>query len=305
MKHLIYLISILIAASSFGQGIPPQEWNATITVVDESGQPVSGANVSVIFWTLTTTDKRISTNISGLSDKNGVFRVSHVYTGAPDMLFRATKAGFYTTSKPYDLGDYYSVGRWNPELKLLLKKMGKPIVMCAKRIDTHPPATGKPIGFDLQTGDWVPPYGAGKAADIFFQWNQTKRSRLDYDSKLVVSFPNPGDGIQEFTVNPGESGSDLRSPHEAPANGYAPNVERVNISHPPEAVKWDYNPNRQYFFRVHTVLDERGNVKSAIYGKIYGDFMHFTYYLNPTPNDPNVEFDPKRNLLSGQKVTAP
>lgn len=24
----------------------------------------------------------------------------------------------------------------------------------------------------------------------------------------------------------------------------------------------------------------------------------FTYYLNPTPNDRNIEFDPKRNLFT-------
>ena len=44
---------------------------------------------------------------------------------------------------------------------------------------------------------------------------------------------------------------------------------------------------RNYFFRVHTVLDENGNVKSALYGKIYGDFMQFHYSRN-------VEF--KQNL---------
>jgi len=27
----------------------------------------------------------------------------------------------------------------------------------------------------------------------------------------------------------------------------------------------------------------------------------FTYYLNSTSNDPNVEFDPKRNLFTGLK----
>jgi hypothetical protein len=305
MKTLVCLLSFLIAASSFGRGLPSVEWKATVTVVDEGGQPVSGVSISVIFSTFTAADERISTNINGLSDGNGVFRASHAYTGAPDMLFRATKAGFYTTSKPYDLGNEYSVGRWNPDIKLLLKKVGKPIAMFVKRIDAHPPEAGKTIGFDLETGDWVSPYGAGKAADVFFQWNHTKRSRLDYDSKLVVSFPKSGDGIQEFTVNPDESGSDLRSPHEAPANGYVSNIERVNISRPPDAVIWDYNPNRQYFFRVHTVLDERGNVKSALYGKIYGDFMHFTYYLNPTPNDRNVEFNPSQNLLPNQHVTAP
>jgi hypothetical protein len=47
------------------------------------------------------------------------------------------------------------------------------------------------------------------------------------------------------------------------------------------------------------VLDENGNVKNALYGKIYGDFMQFKYFLNPMANDLNIEFDPKRNLLGG------
>lgn len=60
---------------------------------------------------------------------------------------------------------------------------------------------------------------------------------------------------------------------------------------------------------MRTVLDEKGHVKSALYGKIYGDFMHFRYYLNPTSNSRNVEFDPEQNLMKGAKsfeqVTAP
>jgi hypothetical protein len=60
-------------------------------------------------------------------------------------------------------------------------------------------------------------------------------------------------------------------------------------------------------------LDDSGNVKSALYGKIPGNFrfyagtkaptsgMGFDYYLNPTPNDRNVEFDPKRNLITALK----
>ena len=66
-----------------------------------------------------------------------------------------------------------------------------------------------------------------------------------------------------------------------------------------------------YSIRVRTVLDENGNVKSSLYGKINGDIrfyvgtkvprsgIGFTYCLNPTPNDRNIEFDPKHNLLGG------
>jgi hypothetical protein len=306
MKNLIYSFAVLITAvSSLGQVAPNHEWHATITVFDESGQAVSGANISAIFSTFTPQGKPVSTNISGLSDGDGIFHASSVYTGAPDMLFRATKAGYYNTARPYDLGDYYSVRQWNPEVKLVLKKIRNPISMCVKRVDAHPPATEQPIGFDLSMGDWVSPYGAGKASDIFFQWNHTKRSLLDYDSKLVVTFPNPGDGIQEYSNEPDDGGSDLNSLHEAPASGYEPEIDRVNISHPPDPVKWDYNSGRRYFFRVQTVLDQKGNVKSALYGKIYGDFMHFTYYLNPNPNDRNIEFNPNQNLIVGQKVANP
>ena len=72
---------------------------------------------------------------------------------------------------------------------------------------------------------------------------------------------------------------------------------------PGQPVDTNRDENRNYFFRVRTVLDEEGNVKSALYGKIYGDFMQFRYYLNPTLNDRNVEFDPEHNLLEGLKST--
>ena len=80
--------------------------------------------------------------------------------------------------------------------------------------------------------------------------------------------------------------------------------------HPGQGAKDDMNnPNRNYFFRVRTVKNDEGNIVSAYYGKIYGDFMQFSYYLNPTPNDRNIEFDPKQNLISSldalEQVSAP
>ncbi len=80
--------------------------------------------------------------------------------------------------------------------------------------------------------------------------------------------------------------------------------------HPGLGTKEDMNnPDRNYYFRVRTVVDDRGNIVSAHYGKIYGDFMQFSYYFNPTPNSRNVEFDPKQNLMTNLKpdegVSAP
>jgi len=229
---------------------------------------------------------------------------------------QAEKEGYYTTRIGYGLTPYWNANpaNWNPMITLVLKKIGKPIPMYAKWINSEPSVfkkTGRPpiaftnsLGYDLMAGDWVVPCGKGQATDLVVTEAFDKKSVSDYDYKLTISFPNIGDGIQEFAVPDAEKGSGLRSPHEAPADGYQPRLVRENFHHPGQAGKSDYDENRNYFFRVRTVLDSNGNVKSALYGKIYGDpmMMNFRYYLNPTPNDPNMEFDSKRNLLGGLKV---
>lgn len=81
-------------------------------------------------------------------------------------------------------------------------------------------------------------------------------------------------------------------------------------------------PGSNYYFRVRTVLDDKGKVVSTHYGKIYGRFefgrykkaeslylKSGIYYFNPTANDRNVEFDRSKNLATdvtaSKKVTVP
>jgi len=191
----------------------------------------------------------------------------------------------------------------------MLKKTVNPTRMYAKAVNLGLPAFDKDLGFDLMVGDWIAPQGKGVNTDIIFSGHRERRSELDFDYRLVVSFPNQGDGIQEFVVPAVEECSDLRSAHEAPREGYQPQWIQTSTRRPGQPVITNRDDKRNYYFRVRTVLDEKGNVKSALYGKIYGDFLQFTYYLNPTPNDRNVEFDPKRNLTpnlqSFERVNAP
>ena len=96
-------------------------------------------------------------------------------------------------------------------------------------------------------------------------------------------------------------------PRTAPAEGYeaerkfTTNWSATRLPSPPA------RPALGYLYRVRTVLDEKGQVKSAWYGKIDGEFewdasnfptaqVTFTYYLNPD-GTPNLEFDRKRNLF--------
>jgi hypothetical protein len=298
MKTVIYLIlSILTASCALAQtNADEHEWKATLKVVDENGSPVAKASVKVGYYI-----KNTSVDIEGMTDTNGIFvadRIASTFNYVEYALaFVVEKEGYYETRSKCDLGLPFDASKWNPTVTLVLKKNGRPIAMYAKRINSLTvPEFNKAIGYDLMFGDWVGPYGKGVNTDLFIT---EKHTDPQSGYILSVSFPKPGDGIQEFTVPSAENGSSLRSAHEAPANGYQREVSQTETT----------NPNRNFYFRVRTKEDENGNIVSARYGKIYGDLAQFTYYFNPTLNDRNVEFDPKQNLLGGlqsfEQVTTP
>ena len=274
------------------------QWEALLNIVDDNGGPVAGADVSVFYDVPPALQGKDPGRINGLTDSNGVFTASND-DNTYSLRFLVQKSGYYADDLFNDFHGVFSSENLNPHLTLALKKVVNPIPMYAKLLNTHVPALDKPVGFDLMAGDWVGPYGSGTHNDMLITGHFDKHADGESDFTLTVGFPNPGDGIQEFTVPDSERGSALRSPHEAPAEGYQPQWVQTDNRKPGKRIETNRDSNRNYFFRVRTVLDESGNVKSALYGKIYGDFMEFTYYLDPTPNDRNVEFDPGHNLLGG------
>jgi hypothetical protein len=243
---------------------------------------------------------------------------------------RIDKPGWYTSEywKAYSyLTDQNSLweathgGRWlpwDPLVTVILKRVVNPTAMYARAIRIKIPYDGTEIGFDLQAGDWVAPSGTGDNADLILKVDRRIRSDRDYSGVLTLSFPNEKDGIKQFDANR-HAGSVLLSPYVAPEEGYSRRKTWRQSRTPGDAGKSDNftddeRPNQNYLLRVRTVLDEQGRVKSALYGKIYGDIhlyvgtkvpnagIGFTYYLNPAPNDRNVEFDPKRNLFTNLKA---
>ena len=296
MKCFAFFSLILLAAgaASAQTALTNYEWKATMRVIDESGNPISGANALIGYFT-----NSQPTSALGITDSNGMFTASHsLPEPMAEVGFQADKPGYYTTTAERQLWSPYDPAQWTFTQTLELKKVGKPIAMYAKKyvMGLSLPKYNKQIGFDFMIGDWVAPYGKGISSDIFFTENH-----LDEKSgyTFTIAFPKEGDGLQEFTLPDRETGSGLRSPHEAPADGYQPKDEQTQMP----------DPHRIYLFRVRTAKDHDGNIVSAHYGKIYGDFMQFTYYLNPTPNDRNIEFNPKQNLLGGlqsfEQVDAP
>jgi hypothetical protein len=323
------VLCLTLVLSSMLVGCSPK-WKVTLKVVDDNGQPAVDAKVGVGYY-----EHSQPTSIDGLTDNNGIFTASH-HTRAiiADLGFSAEKAGYYTTRAPgielRNYGQYSDLSKWNITQTIVLKKIIHPIPMYGNQVDIahqEKPAFDKQLGFDLAVGDWVAPYGKGKTTHMFFMWHVDRdtndyesfgsRKKFGWETKMIISFPNPGDGIQEFDM-PGKfgwEGSELRSPQIAPTNGYRPQLFKHEGWHPnrqytksPDTNSYDsYDQlHKNYLLRVSTILDEQGNVKSAQYGKIYGDFEEVVWmFLNPTTNSLDLEFDPKHNLGRGGNSGSP
>lgn len=217
--------------------------------------------------------------------------------------------GYYSSNWPNYRFQEVIAGRWTPEnptIPYVLKKKKNPIPLCAKNLTEGlaVPVIGERCGYDFEVGDWIAPHGKGKNLDISFKVTLEKKQDGDFFSTVEVTFPKEKDGLIYFEQNRHE-GSELISDHDAPLEGYKPSKLMKRFKEDGKITS-EMNPEKgNYYLRVRTSIDDKGNIQSANYAKIYGDFMYFTYYFNPTPNDRNLEFDLKRNLHKGQDVTNP
>ncbi|MGA3285056.1 MAG: hypothetical protein ABSD57_11450 [Verrucomicrobiota bacterium] len=305
-------VSLFVSAQTDVPNTP--QWQVTLHVTDEGGVPVAGANVFASYFIPPPPNAtEAESRKTGTTDTNGIVILT-AHSG-PAIWYGAASPGYYSTaSTEYDFdtrnkanGQWHP---WNPTVTLALKKVVSPIPMYVNSVDVahkKKPILDKPVGFDLTVGDWVAPFGKGTTPYMFFTWheehdtnassNSGTRYNRGWESTLTISFPHDGDGIQEFdTSNPGDS--ELRSAQEAPLQGYSPTLVKIASWYPDRPATNTYNHlHKNYYLRVQTVLDENGNVKSAQYGKIYGDFDETVLtYLNPTPNSRDLEFDKKHNL---------
>lgn len=280
--------------------VPLPEASLTLRVVDENDRPVVGAKAGI-----RAQDTVESMRRSGSTDEKGEF-----FDRVPSfgyLYYSTGMSGFYSAwgEFRFEKGAMSGESRgwaeqrwspWNPTVQVALKRKGQPIAMYATRIYLVPPVSDRtPVGFDLEVGDWLAPHGRGKQADMFFSVIGTVENS---DLVLTWSFPNKGDGI---IVNPYEGGarSELRSPTQAPEEGYLPDIT-VDAEGRPKSQTGDYRP-LSFVFRVRTVLDDAGKVVTANYGKIYPEAFKAVFYFNPTPNSRVLEYNPKQNLRAGVK----
>lgn len=309
----------------------------TLRVVNSTGKPVEKARLSVAFWS---SDSSADVVVSeGQTETNGLYLAEGRTAG--EVTFTITKEGFYKTRCTYlfyranslDTNESTAIrstsseyllyhqdenrvknGRWqpwNPTVTVVLKERRNPVAMYVKEVDTRVPLLGQTVGFDLEKGDWVAPYGQGTTPDLIIKYTATYEDLLTFSKRLEVSFSNPQDGIQSFPL---DRSSEFMTMYTAPENGYESTIiDETARTRTKILTKSKFAGGHYFVFRVRSVTDERGKIISSNYGKIYGNnlvyppiecgrdgdehYMESIYYFNPTANDRNLEFAPSRNLM--------
>jgi len=293
-KYLFGLVMLLLSLNACA-GAPTSHFS--VLVHEENGTPIEGANVAGGFSNLMRdyvpgSGAQATTNAEGKAEISGPAYIS-VYVDAQ-------KEGYYKSGKKIVVTQ-----KQDQAVSILLRPKRNPVAMYAKKeilgvTDTR--KIGKQFGYDFMVGDFVSPHGKGKVNDLLITHTGQRKDMWNYTHEMTMQFSNPDDGLMPFFIDKKLKESDFKSTYTAPNNGYQNewviSDSRGGVG---KSIKGNRDTNRNYFFRVRAKADKDGNVEAAYYGKIYGEFPSITYYLNPTLNDRNVEFNPSQNLLKNLK----
>ena len=309
-----------------------------VLVLDaDSGAPISGVDVTGWFsnnngwkaWTdsAPTYDDKKTTDAKGLCHVEG-----ETNTGETGVNIHYPPEGYYPNSfcvrHRFTQKPLMPLMHWRPTdlvITAKLQRVGHTVPLFVKRIGRKLGsdaimANGESFAYDLVKGAFLPPFGEGQTADVVF--SRSPQEYLGegnngngyvaprYKNTLLMTFQgDEANGILESPMPDAQTYCWIR---RAPEEGYC---REISFS---EATSSDLqrieglDAKKCYCFRIRTNRDERGNIKSSLYGKIYGDPSFFLegsdrwkqkicgisllYYLNPTPNDRSLEWDRKNNF---------
>lgn len=318
MKFIRIVLCLLVssAITCFGQAPSCPKMRFTVHVIGEDGQAIPNVSITLIFDGAVYGSKisepvDVSTNTAGDFTVEGYSESGTITSNGKGLHKEGYYRGFINTGgRQFTHQD----GRWIPwdqTYTTVLRKIGNPIPLYVKKMGADIPVIGVPIGYDLEAADWVAPNGKGQTVDFLVTiTNFVYHNNNDSDVSALITFPNEGDGIQEIELPHEFLNGDFKWPREAPLNGYTSKFEArrlwKNIENGKTQIIETSKPTQAYFFRTRT-LKQNGVIVSALYGKISGGIgigsangknavFGFTYYLNPTSNDRNLEFSGKTLL---------
>jgi hypothetical protein len=246
-------------------------------VIDQNGDPVSNADVHYSTIDRFDTD---GSKYTGRSDSQGNFSISGI-RGAV-LTVGVGKSGYYHVHGRSNGAFAYGVGsdatRQSPPTKdnpavFMLQKMGttEPLLyLNSRQVDV--PLTGEPLLFDLTTGRC----GTGNL-QFEFWIGETNQRPFNWRYRLTAL----GGGI---ATRKGQFD------FEAPAAGYE---ESTELDMPASSQNWSSSLTKDYFAKLPNGRYARFSV-TFYPGK--RNFFVIEAYVNPTPGDRNLEFDPAKQI---------
>ena len=284
-------------------------------VVDDEGAPITN---TVVHGTWQNDYPRKTWKENFVTDDKGVFVAKGKVGGR--FSCHIWKDGYYSSCAGVNfhwregISPLVKDGKWQPygeEKTIILKRKKNPIDLKWHTWGIggyNAPATNEWIGLDFEKGQWCAPYGAGEHKDVLVRFSGVVIDDFTWDTKTEVSFTNvPYAGYYEMSK---DVYSEMKSCYAASTNN-ASYIDRTMtfVSHGARGI----SPNSQttdklaeykyVVFRTRCVVDDKGKLVSAHYGKLMGEFnggfmalgFRCAYgdqcgiFFNPTPNDHNLE----------------
>lgn len=333
-----------MAQLSSCQELKEKSYRLAIEVKDPNGNPVTKAKAITGKLIRANEGGGLLANSvtieSDAANAEGKIQLEYKSIPEPDGTMSVFGDGYYSSyySFIWESPEGYEGTTRSAKVQATLRPIKNPIPMFAReKSGFEVKEFDEEYQFDFQVGELLPPHGKGVHPDIRVTMKGTRidngpDEHEDIDFQASIRFSNPLDGLIEFVVQPkdGAVGSFFISDYLAPESGYFQMLERKAVwgkarNAPSYWEDFRSLEKKAYYFRVRTQTDAAGKIISANYGKIYGpltlapvlknqaafkkalkaSFAISELYFNPTPNDRNVEFDTKYNLIPDGNVQRP
>ena len=270
----------------------------TVRVRDADGNPVPGAEIRGEKVGL------ISSNVKCLTDEKGEATFRHYHEGEGLSRVVVTHEGYYRFGRYY--GDTISFGvrrkRKDGEQEhivhnVLMKEIRHPVSMSYSKMcptESMRRATGV-FFYDCEYGDWLPPEGKGKHADLRVSRKRDcpkedeKMPNPAYRSEVDIAVVNKDDG---FMIRQYDSNTTFSTLYTAPADGDydVKSVKEIHFRNCMGGCK-HFDKNSYLVMRLRTKRDDTGRIVSAHYGKLLfsRENRSLEVYFTRQDNEPSIE----------------
>ena len=315
-------MSSMLILASVASLIPfGNSMTVTAHVKDEAGNPASGAVVKI--WTDKDRYQGLARSptysyFEAITDTNGMAVLTFPCHSQEfqccaygEHYYREYGGRFYVKATLNYLTWNVTLLEHSKDISFTLRRKRNPIPLCYARSTPGVvplPKTSGEFGFDLMMDDWIAPYGDGKVADFYVQRDASpSNDQITVKSSIVFK----GEGNGAYIRKKVKTTSDFTTDYEADTNGIYQTCLPLRHYPAPKYPRYTYSAivqeDEYIVMRTRVEKNEKGEIIKAYYSVMLGrvriekNFYWLIYYINPTPNDPNLEAALRRNVDLGRE----